>query len=249
MKRIFTLIELLIVIAIIAILAALLLPALQQARERARTIACTANLKQLNSGYLFYANENKEWMASSYMYTEDGMYCYPWSSQVANQICGMTSAKYGFSVTGRYYKVFECPSEKVPQGAGSKGFFAFGHYALNVLMCGICPTDATYRNRKLSQISQPTIALTIFDGSSKAISWFSSIGTYPALGGSIASRHGGGTIDLDETSAHYYLGGQSMNASYMDGHVAPLARAKWKDYTGNYSRDLLRRGYDNNYSL
>ena len=100
-QRLFTLVELLLVIVLIAILAALLLPSLNTARARAKSISCISNMRQLGLGTMLYANDY-----AGYTVHIGNWYCqiitckgsYPWWSEILPDNGYLTS------------KVLICPS-------------------------------------------------------------------------------------------------------------------------------------------
>jgi len=106
MGKRFTLIELLIVIAIIAILAALLLPALNQARERAKTISCVNQQKQIASAFLQYAQSNSDFMPFSMADSPNGWRV--WWQCISGYLGYANTALSG----GQELKILQCPSRK-----------------------------------------------------------------------------------------------------------------------------------------
>ena len=76
-KNLFTLIELLITIAVIAILASLLLPALNAAKQKAETIRCVGNIRQIGTFLLLYTEQNDGFIPM-YNGNQEGYYQGKW---------------------------------------------------------------------------------------------------------------------------------------------------------------------------
>ena len=85
-RRRFTLIELLVVVAIIAILAALLLPALNQARNKARSIACVNNLSSNGKVLALYTEDYNGYILASYDTRNVGSKWWVWSLDISKYL-------------------------------------------------------------------------------------------------------------------------------------------------------------------
>jgi prepilin-type processing-associated H-X9-DG protein/prepilin-type N-terminal cleavage/methylation domain-containing protein len=161
-KKCFTLIELLVVIAIIGILASMLLPALKNARDSAKGIACTNKLKQISLGCLMYANDYEEYLPKVVMDAGTGQANDDRWWVVLTRHGYLGSAKPDFfyyqcwrpNSDGGQRDLLKCPSETIEDNNDATT------YVMNGWQFGSASSNAWV---KLQEIKKPTKLLYIGD--------------------------------------------------------------------------------------